>query len=189
MRECEQMATSAKLMTADELLMMPDDGRRYELIEGELIELVPPGAAHGFVASNSGGVLREFVRPRKLGVVFGAETGFVISTDPDTVRAPDAAFVAADRLPEGGLPVGYLRLAPDLLVEVVSPSDTASEVHDKVCEWLNAGCRLIWVAYPATRSVTVYRSLEDVRILGPDDMLDGVPVLEGFSIRVSELFE
>ena len=183
------MVTSAKLMTADELLMMPDDGGRYELIEGELVELVPPGAAHGFVALNSGGVLREFVRPRRLGVVFGAETGFVISSDPDTVRAPDAAFVASDRLPQGGLPAGYLRLAPDLVVEVVSPSDTASEVRDKARTWLNAGCRLVWAAYPATRSVTVYRSMEDVTILGSDDMLDGSPALEGFSIRVSELFD
>ena len=183
------MATSAKLMTADELLEMPDDGSRYELIEGELAELTPPGAAHGFVAANSSGILREFVRPRGLGVVFGAETGFVISTDPDTVRAPDAAFVASDRLPEGGLPVTYLRLAPDLVVEVVSPSDTAAEVHQKVCAWLNAGCRLVWVIYPETRSVTVYRSMEDVSILGPNDTLDGAPVLEGFSIRVSELFD
>ena len=103
-REHEQMATSAKLMTADELLEMPDDGSRYELIEGELVELVPPGASHGFVASNAGATLREFVRPRRLGAVFAAETGFVISTDPDTVRAPDAAFVASDRLPEGRLP-------------------------------------------------------------------------------------
>jgi Uma2 family endonuclease len=185
----KHMTTSAKLMTADELLEMRDDGRRYELIEGELVELVPPGAAHGFVASNSSGILRGFVRPRGLGVVFGAETGFVISSAPDTVRASDAAFVTSDRLPEGGLPVGYLRLAPDLLAEVVSPSDTASEVHHKVCVWLNAGCRLVWVIYPETRSVTIYRSMEDVRILGPDDILDGVPVLEGFSIRVSELFD
>ena len=183
------MATSAKLMTADELLEVRDDGSRYELIEGELVELVPPGAAHGFVASNAGATLREFVRPRRLGAMFAAETGFVISTDPDTVRAPDAAFVASDRLPEGGLPLTYLRMAPDLVVEVVSPSDTASDVHCKVCAWLNAGCRLVWVIYPETRSVTVYRSIEDVRILASDDALDGTPVLDGFSIRVSELFD
>ena len=183
------MATSAKLMTADELLEMPDDGSRYELIEGELVELVPPGASHGFVASNAGATLREFVRPRRLGAVFAAETGFVISTDSDTVRAPDAAFVAFDRLPEGRLPRGYLRLSPDLVVEVVSPSDTASEVRDKIRAWLDAGSRLAWVVYPETRSVTVYRSMDDVRILVPNDTLDGAPVLDGFSIRVLELFD
>ena len=183
------MATSAKLMTADELLLMRDDGRRYELIEGELIELTPPGAAHGFVASNASGILREFVRPRGLGAVFGAETGFVISTNLDTVRAPDAAFVSAERLPKGDLPVTYLRLAPDLVVEVVSPSDTASEVRDKIRMWLDAGCRLAWVAYPQTKSVTAYNSMDDVKTLGPSDTLDGAPVLDGLSLRVSDLFE
>lgn len=184
------MTTSSRLMTADDLLHLPEDGVRRELIAGELIELPPPpGSQHGFVASNAGGILREFTFPRRLGAVFAAETGFIISSDPDTVRAPDAAFVAADRLPEGGIPSGYLRLAPDIVVEVVSPSDTAADVHSKVCAWLTAGARLVWVVYPDSRSVTVYRSMQDASVLGPDDTLDGAPVLEGFEIRVSELFE
>ena len=182
------MAVSTKLMTADELLMLPDDGKRYELIEGVLNEMSPAGAAHGFVASNANGILRQFAHARGLGSVFAAETGFVLSTDPDTVRAPDAAFVAAERLPAGDLPAGYLRLAPDLVAEVVSPSDAAPELKSKVCTWLDAGCRLVWVVYPATRSVTVYRSREDVQVLGVDDVLDGSPVFDGFSAEVRELF-
>ena len=186
--ENASMTVSTKLMTTDELLMLPDNGKRYELIEGVLIEMSPAGAAHGLVASNANGILRQFAQQRGLGAVFAAETGFVLSMDPDTVRAPDAAFVAADRLPPGDLPAGYLRLAPDLVVEVVSPSDSASELQGKIFAWLDAGCRLVWVVYPATRSVTVYRSRADVRVLGADDVLDGGPVLDGFSAEVRELF-
>lgn len=183
------MATSARLMTADELLNMPDDGLRYELIEGELIELTPPpGTLHGSVAGNAYLELRSFVDRQVLGRVFAAETGFRISANPDTVRAPDAAFVAADRLPEGDLPEGYLAFAPDLLVEVVSPSDRASDVQEKVHRWVDAGARLVWVAYPTTKSVAAYRSRTEVTIVEGEELLDGAPVLDGFSIPVSRLF-
>ena len=182
------MTVSAKLITAEELLRFPDDGKRYELIEGTLNEMSPAGTEHGLVAMNAGAILHQFVRQRKLGGVFAAETGFVLSSDPDTVRAPDVAFVAADRLPSGGLPAGYMRLAPDLVVEVVSPSDTASHLQSKVYDWLDAGCRLVWVVYPATRSVTVFRSRRDVRAVGEEDTLDGSPVFDGFNIQVRDLF-
>ena len=182
------MAVSTKLMTADELLVLPDDGKRYELIEGVLNEMSPAGAAHGFVALNAAVILRQFVHSHGLGVTFAAETGFVLSTNPDTVRAPDAAFVVAERLPAGALPAGYMRLVSDLVVEVVSPSDTASELQSKICAWLDAGCRLVWVVYPAARSVTVYRSRENVRVLGEADVLDGSPVFDGFSAEVRDLF-
>lgn len=182
------MAVSTKLMTADELLMLPDDGKRYELIKGVLNERTLAEAVHGLTAMEAGVLLCQFVYPRGLGAVFAPGTGFVLSTDPDTVRAPDAAFVAVERLPTGDLPAGYLRLAPDFVVEVVSPSDTAAELQSKVCTWLDAGCRLVWVVYPATRSVTVYRSRENVRVLGADDVLDGGPVFDGFSAGVRELF-
>ena len=182
------MAASTKLMTADELLMLPDNGKRYELIEGVLNEMSPPGTAHGHTAMRAGAILFNFVHQRDLGEVFAAETGFILSTNPDTVRAPDAAFVAAERLPTGDLPVGYLRLAPDLVVEVVSPSDTASELQSKVFTWLDAGCRLVWVVFPTTRSVTVYRSKENVRVLTEEDTLDGSPVFQGFRAEVRELF-
>ena len=182
------MTVSTKLMTADELLMLPDDGKRYELVEGVLNERALAGAEHGFTAMAVGALISQFVHARELGAVFAAETGFVLSMDPDTVRAPDAAFVAADHLPPGDLPPGYLRLAPDFVVEVVSPSDSASDLQSKVCTWLDSGCRLVWVVYPATRSVTVYRSREDVRVLGEADVLDGSPVFEGFRAEVRDLF-
>ena len=182
------MTVSVKLMIAEELLKLPDDGKRYELIEGVLNEMALPGTAHSLTAMRAGAILFDFVHQRDLGAVFAAETGFVLSTNPDTVRAPDAAFVAAERLPAGDLPAGYLRLAPDLTVEVVSPSDSASEIQGKVCAWLDAGCRLVWVVYPATRSVTVYRSREDIRVLREEDVLDGSPVFEGFSAEVRDLF-
>ncbi len=183
------MITSAKPITAEEFLLMPDDGKRHELVEGELTELTPPpGWVHGKTQLNTGIVLREFVRPRRLGDVV-TETGFVISTDPDTVRAPDVAFVSAGRLPKGEPPTGYLRLVPDIAVEVVSPSDTASEIRSRARMWLEAGCRLVWVVYPASRSVTVYRSMSDAVTLEADDVLDGAPVLDGFGVSVSDLFE
>ena len=183
------MTTKAKLMTAEDLLHMPDDGRRYELIEGKLIELAPPpGTRHGYTQLRIGFNLEQFSGPRGLGIVV-TETGFRVVADPDTVRAPDVAFVAADKVPEGELPAGYLPFAPDLLVEVVSPSDRASDVQEKVHMWLDAGARLVWVAYPSTKSVEAYRSRTDVTIVEGDQLLDGSPVLDGFSIPVSRLFE
>ena len=182
------MTVSTKLMTADELLRLPDDGKRYELIEGTLNETPPAGTEHGLIAMKAGAILYQHARQRGLGEVFAAETGFVISTEPDTVRAPDAAFVAAERLPSGDLPAGYLRMAPDLVVEVVSPSDTASDLQSEVYAWLDAGCRLAWVVYPATRSVTIFRSRHDVRALGEEDILDGSPIFDEFNIEVRDLF-
>ena len=182
------MTVSTKLMTADELLKLPSDGKRYELTEGVLNEISPAGKPHGLVAMKAGIILYQFVHQLGLGKVFAAETGFVLSTDPDTVRAPDAAFVAADRLPTGDLPAGYMRLIPDLVVEVVSPTDTASDLQSKVFTWLDGGCRLAWVVYPATRSVTVYRSREDVRVLREEETVDGSPVFDGFSAEVRDLF-
>ena len=182
------MTLSTKLMTADELLMLPDDGKRYELVEGVLNETALAGAEHGLTAMEVGVLISQFVHARELGAVFAPGTGFVLSLDPDTVRAPDVAFVAADRLSPDDLPDSYLRLAPDLVVEVVSPSDSASELQSKVFTWLDAGCRLVWVVFPTTQSVTVYRSREDVRVLGEGDVLDGSPVFQGFRAEVRDLF-
>ena len=182
------MTVSTKLMTADELLRLPGDGKRYELMDGILVEKSPAATERGLIAMKVGAILYQFVRQRQLGEVFAAETGFVLSSDPDTVRAPDAAFVAADRLPSGGVPAGYMQLAPDLVVEVVSPSDTASGLQSKVHAWLDAGCRLVWVVYPATRSVTVFRSRHDVRALSEEHTLDGSPLFDEFNLEVRDLF-
>ena len=161
---------------------------RYELVKGELYEMPPAGASHGDIAMEIGSRLRVYVKANQLGRVFAAETGFVLRLDPDTVRAPDASFVAEDRLPPGDLPTGFLEFAPDLAVEVVSPGDRPGEVREKVEDWLRAGTRLVWVVHPSTRSVTVYRSMEDVQELSEEDTLEGATVLPGFSCSVRELF-
>jgi len=140
------------------------------------------------VAMSVGTELGTWVKTNDLGEVFAAGTGFILRRDPDTVRAPDASFVARDRLTPEELPVGYLDLAPDLAVEVVSPGDSAREVREKVDDWLRAGTRLVWVIDPATRSARVYRSLEEFEELVEGDHLEGGELIPGFSCEVRELF-
>ena len=128
------------------------------------------------------------VRLNGLGWVFAAETGFIIHSDPDTVRAPDVSFVSRDRLNADDIPDSFIRLVPDLVVEVVSPGDTLREVREKVEDWLGAGARLVWVIHPATRTTTAYQSPEDVIQLSEDDYLNGENVVPGFSCLVGDLF-
>lgn len=182
------MSTAEKTMTADELLRMPDDGWRYELVRGELRKMSPPGSQHGAIAQDLAWRLAQFVKQHDLGQVFAAETGFLISRDPDTVRAPDAAFVNKSQLDRFGLPVAYFPEAPALAVEVVSPDDTAEEVDSKIRCWLSAGTLLAWVVYPGGRTITVYRSLDDIRVLTEADTLSGENVVPGFECQVSEIF-
>jgi Uma2 family endonuclease len=126
--------------------------------------------------------------PHELGFTFGAETDFRISRNPDTVRAPDVAFVAKGRLPGESLPSTFPDLAPDLIAEVVSPPDAATEVREQVQEWLEAGVRLVWIVWPSNRSVTEYRPPRKVRELAEADHLDGLDVLPGFSCPVRHIF-
>ena len=178
-----------KLFTAEELTCLPADGRRLELVKGKLYEMAPAGGRHGRVAMRIGRLLDTHVELTGLGQVFAAETGFILQRNPDTVRAPDAAFVAQDRMPPGETPDGYLALAPDLAVEVISPNDRPREVREKVADWLNAGTRLVWVIYPSSRTTTVHRSPDSVQELGAEDLLDGAEVVPGFACRLGELFE
>lgn len=180
--------TTAPLMTAEELFQLPDDDYKYELVEGEVIRMPPSGGEHGYFAINVGYLLKNHNKAHDLGVVCGAETGFILKRNPDTVRAPDASFVAKERIPAGGIPRTYWPFAPDLAVEVVSPNDRFDEVQDKVAEYFAAGTRLVWVVLPKTRTVLVYRSLHDVRSLGANDELSGEDVIPGFICRVAELF-
>ena len=182
------MRVHKKLFTAAELLKLSIPGKRLELVKGELFEMAPAGGRHGSVAMRLGILLGAYVIDHRLGETFAAETGFILRLNPDTVRAPDAAFVAADRLPGGEPPIGFVELAPDLAVEVLSPSDRPGEVAEKVEDWLRAGTRLVWVIDPATRSATVHRSLDDVQELSEDDRLDGEQVVPGFSCALGEVF-
>ena len=182
------MTTTLQRSTASELYAMPDDGFRYELVKGELRKMSPSGSEHGAIIINISVLLAQYVRAKKLGVCFGAETGFKIASDPDTVRAPDLAFVSRERIPEGDHPKKFWAGAPDLVVEVVSPGDTYGEVEEKVEEWLAAGARAVWVLNPKRRGVSVYRSMTDVTRLSEGDELEGGDVVPGFRCKVSELF-
>ncbi len=182
------MTTRTRPVTAEELLHMPDDGFRYELVRGELRKMVPAGNIHGYVTVNLTGPLHQHARAGRLGRVYAAETGFKISSDPDTVRAPDATFVGQQRLERADETEGYFPGAPDLAVEVTSPSDTHAQVMEKALEWLDAGCRMVLVVDPKQRTVTVYRSREDIRILSGGDAIDGADVVPGWSLPVAELF-
>jgi Uma2 family endonuclease len=176
-------------MTADELFALPDDSQRHELVYGEHRIMAPAGGEHGAISAGLIVQLGAYVRKHKLGRVFTSETGFWITRDPDTVRAPDAAFVRTARIPKSGLPIGFWPGAPDLAVEVTSPSDTLEEVEDKVQQWLASGTALVWVVNPKRRTVTVYSSPSQATILAVNDELDGGEVLPGFRIRVSEIFD
>ncbi len=176
------------LMTAEELFQLPTDDYKYELAEGELIRRPPTGAKHGNVSVRVGRLLDEYVEAHDLGIVCGAETGFILQRTPDVVRAPDVAFVAKDRIPATGVPETYWPFAPDLAVEVVSPSDRVDDLQAKVGEYFTAGTRLVWVIHPRSRTVFVYRSPHDVRALGETDELSSADVLPGFSCRVSRCF-
>jgi Uma2 family endonuclease len=162
---------------------------RRELIAGELHEMPPAGGEHGFVGGRALGQLQLFLDQHSEigGGLFAAETGFRLARDPDTVRAPDVAYVGAERLARARVP-GFPELAPDLVVEVVSPNDTAAEVQRKMDEWIAAGVSLAWVMYPSTRSVMVYGPNGDIRQLHANDMLDGESVLPGFRCRVGDMF-
>jgi Uma2 family endonuclease len=181
------MSTATQLLTADDLWHMPDDSLKHELVRGELLTMAPAGSEHGFISNRLAARLTMFVEARELGCVFNADTGFVISRDPDTVRAPDTAFVSQSRIPATGLPKKFFPGAPDLAVEVISPSDTLEEVEEKVGDWLAAGTRLVWVFNPRRKTVTVYRTEDTAQILRATDELDGGDVIPGFRCSVNEI--
>jgi len=184
------MAVTQQLMTAEELWDMPDiPGKQLELVRGELIEVPTPGAIHNVIADVIRHLLRVFVTERRLGIVFGDNTGYVLHRGPDTMRIPDVSFVAWERVPETGISEGTWLIPPDLAVEVVSPNDHANDVYDKAREYVESGVRLVWVLWPKRRAVSVHARDEKTAELGPDDTLDGGNVLPGFSVRVDELFE
>jgi Uma2 family endonuclease len=175
-------------VTADQLLRMPDDGNRYELVAGELRKMPPASWEHGMTGGDLHALLARHVCDHKLGKVSLAETGFLIARDPDTVRAPDIAFIHKDHLPATSPKEAFWPGAPDLAVEVVSPTDTVNEIDEKVKEWLDAGATAIWVVDPNWPSVTVYRSSTDIKTLTKNDELSGEPVVPGFRCRVGDIF-
>ncbi|MBI2939990.1 MAG: Uma2 family endonuclease [Chloroflexi bacterium] len=183
------MVTEARLITAEELERMPQADGRVELVRGELVGMAPAGHRHGRITGRLHGRLDAFVVKAGLGWVYSSDTGFVLARNPDTVRAPDIAYVARERAMAQAGEEGFFEGPPDLAVEVVSPSDTLVDIETKVIEYLRAGTRLVWVVNSRTRTVTVYRSLKNVRILTEAETLAGEEVLPGFATTVGELFE
>lgn len=178
--------TTPPLLTADDVerISLPD--KQVELVRGHLVVRDPPGTLHGAIAANLAYQLEAFVRRRDLGLVFAQDTGFKIAADPDTVRGPDVAFVAHGRLDQ--IPLrGYAALAPDLVAEVLSPSDAAGEALAKVAEWLAAGTKLVWLIDPARHEARVYRLDGSLTVIDARGSLKGEEVLPGFSCPLRDV--
>ena len=181
------MGRTSQSISADALRQMPGDGYRYDLIRGELKRMSPASGVHGILASRADFVIRQHVEAEDLGEVFGAETGFKLENNPDTVLAPDVAFIRKDRLPKGEFPEGYWTIAPDLVIEIISPGDRPGDVEEKVELYLAAGVRAVWLFYPRTRTVTVRRSHSTLH-LTEKDMLVGEDIVPGFRCPLEKIF-
>lgn len=182
------MTTTTPSITIDELERHGGPEGRWELIDGELVEMSPAGEDHGAYGVAVSGYLFGYVISHRLGRVFGPDTGFVTSDDPPTVRVPDVAFVRADRLAADRDQSRFLRVAPDLAVEIISPSESGSEVLAKAMMWLAAGVKLLWLVDPATRTVTVFAAGQAPWVLTEEDSLDGGDVVPGFKLPVRDIF-
>ncbi len=182
------MTVQEKLYTADEFweISRSNMGKKWELVKGVVVEMSPTGDTHTILATWIAHLLLSHVASKDLGDITGEAGGYTLSTDPDTVRAPDVGFISKARLtPMTGK---YYPVAPDLAVEIVSPNDTATEIHDKIIEYLQAGTRLIWVVYPRSRTIDVYTAA-GARTLDVNGTLEGGEVLPGFSVPVHGVFE
>jgi Uma2 family endonuclease len=183
------MSTVAQhLMTAEEFWRSPENRKHSSLIRGEIVESMPPGAKHGTVAIRLAMRLGQWAESSGRGCV-GAESGFILGRDPDIVRGPDLYYVRVDRIPKPGIPDAFWNLAPDLAVEVVSPSETAYEIQEKVGDFLAAGTPRVWVVYPRTGEVVIHRADGSARTFVGNALLEDSDVLPGFSCRVAELFD
>lgn len=171
--------------TVDDLLRMPKDGRKYELVDGT-IQVSPGGMRHSEVGFRIGYLLLQVVEKTNVGEVYGADVGIVLPNS--NIRSPDVCFVRRDKLPGGESPEGFGELVPDLVVEVLSPDDRPRRVADKIGEFLECGVELIWLVDPKSRTVTVYRSLTDTEHLTEEDTITADPVISGFTARVSQFF-
>jgi Uma2 family endonuclease len=180
------MATIDHLMTAEQLLHAPDMGR-CELLRGELVMMSPSGALHGICVDFVERQLGNYVADHSLGKTFGAETGFIIARNPDTVRAPDVAFVTKARIPDP-FPVGFFPGQPDIAVEVLSPGDRVSEVNEKTRDWLASGCQEVWNVDPQMQTITVHRADGSIRLLASSDVLESPILLPEFRLAIKEIF-
>jgi len=177
----------AKLVTGEELLAMGDIGP-CELIDGRIVRMNPTGIQHGDIVIALGSALRDFVRKRQLGRVVGGEVGIYTRREPDRVRAADIAFVSQERLADKSLK-GFLKVAPELVVEIISPTDRWQNMRDRLEEYFAIGVQRVWIVEPDNRDVLVYSTSTEMRKFGEGDMLMGEGVLDGFTLAIAELFE
>ena len=177
-----------RLLTADDLLRLSAEGVRGELVRGVLHETMATGHRHGKIAVNIVMELGTFVRPRELGTLVASDSGVWLERDPDTVREPDVAYTSAEKIPLDAEIDGYAEVVPDLVVEIVSPSDTRRWARDRAQMWLDYGAPLVWMVHPDTRTIDVYRSGVATLTLHESDSLDGHDILPGFTCPVSTIF-
>lgn len=180
--------TIDKFQTTEDLLKLSGKGR-YELLKGVIYKLSPAGEKHGIIAMNISYIIGKFVKEHKLGIVTAAETGYKLSSNPDTVRAPDLAFKSNATLSEGGITDSYSTVMPDLTIEVNSPGDRHGQIVKKVREWLDAGVKQVWVIDPEDNNVTIYYNTSSVKILDINDEIIEEDLLPGFKCNVREIFE
>ena len=183
------MTTAKKLLTAADLLARPDDGKWYELVRGELVEMPPPSFMHMVVTGNIGWLIGTFVRQNNLGFVDGPEASAYIEREPDTVRAADYALMSRERIPDPPPEQGYIfGLIPDLAVEVVSPGNSVAAAQRRAQMWLDAGARLVLAVYIGTREIVAHRDDGAIQRFGVGDTLTCEPVLPGFACPVADIF-
>jgi Uma2 family endonuclease len=178
---------SKKLLTAEEFFLLPGppDGSQQELVKGEIVTMPPPGGLHGVSCNKAGRRLGNFVEDHARGTVTSNDTGFITERAPDSVRGPEIAYWSTERLPV--VPVGYIEIAPDMLVEVLSPSNTWKQIRAKLQEYFARGVRVVWVIAPEDRTLTIYRTADEGRVLHETATVTGEEVLPGFTCRVSDL--
>jgi len=181
--------TKPQLLTADDLLRLHSEGVKGELIMGVLHKKVSNGMEHGQIVANHLMVLGPFIKARRLGRLFGSDTGVQLEHDPDTVREPDVGFISAERMPLGVRERRYAQVVPDLVVEIVSPNDRPVPVFDKAQMWLRHGARLVWITDPEARTITALSQSGPTRTFTEADTLDGGDVLPGFTCPVRDIFE
>ena len=174
-------------VTADELHAMPEDGFKYELVRGELVKMPPAGFEHGDIGSEISTHLHSHVRSMRLGRVVSADTGYQLAADH--VLAPDVSFVSESRLPASGPPEGFFQGAPDLAVEVISPSEREQHITQKVADYLRYGCKMVVVVRPRTRRVEVHSPSRETQILEPGDVLDGGIAVPGWQLPITDIFQ
>ena len=177
-----------RLLTAEDLMAIPDDGWKYELAHGRLVRMAPASWVPGVVGTRVSHQIDSFLDEHPIGFTSAADTGFLLRRDPDVVRAPDIGFVRAERVSATDLPPRFFPGPPDLAIEVLSPTDRMPDVLHKIADYLDAGTRLVWFLDPQRRTAMVFRADGSITVLGANDQIDGEDVLPGFRLRLAALW-